>query len=261
MSGSVKAFDAPFFGITPAEAAALDPQQRLLLESSYAALENAGYTLNDILGSNTGVYTGSFVYDYRDVTIKDTDVALTYSGTGSVPSTLAGRVAWFYDFRGPAFTVDTACSSSMVALHQAVIGLKSRECNLVCCHLRDHFSFFLWKGLTSCDRQALACGTNVILSPEFGQQLNGLGVLSPQGASKSFDKEANGYGRGEGISVVVLKRMSDAIRDGDSEYLIFQFSSKEKKSNMLTELLQLFELSFVTVESATTERVPLYRHQ
>ncbi|EUC31174.1 hypothetical protein COCCADRAFT_6898 [Bipolaris zeicola 26-R-13] len=193
MSGSVKAFDAPFFGITPAEAAALDPQQRLLLESSYAALENAGYTLNDILGSNTGVYTGSFVYDYRDVTIKDTDVALTYSGTGSVPSTLAGRVAWFYDFRGPAFTVDTACSSSMVALHQAVIGLKSRECNL-----------------------ALACGTNVILSPEFGQQLNGLGVLSPQGASKSFDKEANGYGRGEGISVVVLKRMSDAIRDGDT---------------------------------------------
>ncbi|KAJ4387459.1 hypothetical protein N0V93_008051 [Gnomoniopsis smithogilvyi] len=193
MEGNIKAFDAPFFGITPAEAAILDPQQRLLLECSYAAMENAGYTMGDMQGSNTGVYAGSFVFDYRDIIIKETDVSYTYTGTGTIPSTLAGRVSWFYDFRGPAFTVDTACSSSMVALHQAVVGLKSRDCDV-----------------------ALACGTNAILSPEFGLELNGLGVLSPAGASKSFDKDANGYGRGEGISAVVLKRMSDAIRDGDT---------------------------------------------
>lgn len=132
MQGNIKAFDAPFFGITPAEAAILDPQQRLLLECSYTALENAGYTMGDMQGSNTGVYAGSFVFDYRDLIIKDTDVSYTYTGTGTIPSTLAGRVSWFYDFRGPAFTVDTACSSSMVALHQAVIGLKSRDCDIVC---------------------------------------------------------------------------------------------------------------------------------
>jgi acyl transferase domain-containing protein len=136
MEGNIKAFDAPFFGITPAEAANLDPQQRLLLECSYTAMENAGYTMGDMEGSNTGVYTGSFVFNYRDIVMKEMDIAWTYSGTGVVPSTLAGRVSWFYDFRGPAFTVDTACSSSMVALHQAVMGLKARECNVV----RSQFS-------------------------------------------------------------------------------------------------------------------------
>lgn len=131
MQGNIKAFDAPFFGMTPAEASALDPQQRLLLECAYTAMENAGYTMGDMQGSNTGVYTGSFTFDYSDITIKDMDVPLTYSGTGTVPSTLAGRVSWFYDLRGPALTVDTACSSSMVALHQAILGLKSRDCNIV----------------------------------------------------------------------------------------------------------------------------------
>lgn len=225
MEGNIKAFDAPFFSITPAEAAILDPQQRLLLECSYAALENAGYTIPDVQGSNTGVYAGSFVYDYRDILIKETDVPFTYMGTGTIPSTLAGRVSYFFDFKGPAFTLDTACSSSMVALHQAVIGLKSRDCDI-----------------------ALACGTNAILSPEFGLELNGLGVLSPDGISRSFDKDANGYGRGEGISVVVLKRMSDAIRDGDTIRAVIRNSGAShdgKGSGGLTAPVALAQLQLM----------------
>ncbi|KAK1573694.1 mycocerosic acid synthase [Colletotrichum navitas] len=193
LNANVKAFDAPFFAMTPAEAANLDPQQRMLLECVYTAMENAGYTMADMHNSLTGMYVGSFMWDFRDLLIKDVDVPMTYTATGTIASTLAGRVSWFYGLRGPALSVDTACSSSMVALHQAVVGLKSRDCNI-----------------------AIACGTNVLLTPEMGLELNGLGVLDPAGASKSFDKSANGYGRGEGIAVVVLKRLSDAVRDGDT---------------------------------------------
>ncbi|KAK1621900.1 mycocerosic acid synthase [Colletotrichum phormii] len=193
MQANVKAFDAPFFAMTPAEAASLDPQQRMLLECVYTAMENSGYTMKSMQGSSTGVYAGAFMWDYRDLLIKDVDTPMTYTACGTIASTLAGRVSWFYDLRGPALSVDTACSSSMVALHQAVIGLKSRDCNI-----------------------AIACGTNVLLSPEMGLELNGLGVLDPSSTSYSFDKRANGYGRGEGIAAVVLKRMSDALRDGDT---------------------------------------------
>ncbi|KAK2042138.1 polyketide synthase [Colletotrichum somersetense] len=193
LKANVKAFDAPFFAMTPAEAANLDPQQRMLLECVYTAMENAGYTMADMHNSLTGMYVGSFMWDFRDLLIKDVDVPMTYTACGTIASTLAGRVSWFYGLRGPALSVDTACSSSMVALHQAVVGLKSRDCNI-----------------------AIACGTNLLLTPEMGLELNGLGVLDPAGASKSFDKSANGYGRGEGIAAVVLKRLSDAIRDGDT---------------------------------------------
>jgi acyl transferase domain-containing protein len=132
MNVNVKAFDAPFFSMTPAEAACLDPQQRMLLECVYTAMENAGYTMADMKGTSTGVYTGAFMWDYRHILIKDVDSPMTYTATGTIASTLAGRISWFYDFRGPAFTVDTACSSSMVAIHQAVVGLRSGGCNMVC---------------------------------------------------------------------------------------------------------------------------------
>ncbi|TLD11441.1 hypothetical protein PspLS_11937 [Pyricularia sp. CBS 133598] len=193
MKANIKAFDAPFFAMTPAEAASLDPQQRMLLECVYTAMENAGYTMTDMHNAPFGVYVGSFMLDFRNLLIKDVDVPMTYTATGTISSTLAGRVSWFYGLRGPAVSVDTACSSSMVALHQAVIGLKQKDCNI-----------------------AIACGTNVILTPEMGLEMNGLGVLDPAGASRSFDKSGNGYGRGEGISVVILKRLSDAIADGDT---------------------------------------------
>jgi len=132
IQANLKAFDAPFFSMTPAEAACLDPQQRLLLECAYTAMENAGYSMADMKGSSTGVYTGAFFWDYRDIMMKDVDASLTYTACGTIASTLAGRVSWFYDLRGPAFVIDTACSSSMVAIHQAVVGLKSRDCDMVC---------------------------------------------------------------------------------------------------------------------------------
>ncbi|KAI1186118.1 polyketide synthase [Nemania serpens] len=193
LQGNVKAFDAPFFSVTPAEAASMDPQQRMLLECVYTALESSGITMHAAKGSQTGVYAGAFIWDYRDVLIKDVDVPMMYTGSGTIASTLAGRVNWFYDFKGPAMSIDTACSSSMVALHQAIVGLKARDCDM-----------------------ALACGTNLILSPEMGLELNSLGVLNRDGVSYSFDDRASGYGRSEGIGVIVLKRLSDALRDGDN---------------------------------------------
>lgn len=127
----MKAFDAPFFSITPAEAASLDPQQRMLLECVYTALENSGLSMDAVQGSQTGVYAGAFIWDYRDVLIKDVDAPMMYTGSGTIASTLAGRVSWFYDFQGPAMSIDTACSSSMVALHQAIVGLKAGDCDMV----------------------------------------------------------------------------------------------------------------------------------
>ncbi|KAI0102777.1 thiolase-like protein [Nemania sp. FL0031] len=193
IQGNVRAFDAPFFSVTPAEAASMDPQQRMLLECVYTALENSGLTMDAVKGSQTGVYVGAFIWDYRDVLIKDVDVPMMYTGSGTIASTLAGRVNWFYDFQGPAMSIDTACSSSMVALHQAIVGLKAKDCDM-----------------------AIACGTNLILSPEMGLELNALGVLNRDGVSYSFDERASGYGRSEGIGAIVLKRLSDAIRDGDT---------------------------------------------
>ncbi|GAW21488.1 hypothetical protein ANO14919_110090 [Xylariales sp. No.14919] len=193
IQGNVREFDAPFFSVTPAEAASMDPQQRMLLECVYTAFENAGLTMDAVKGSLTGVYSGAFIWDYRDVLIKDVDLPMMYTGSGTIASTLAGRVSWFYDLQGPALSIDTACSSSMVALHQAVVGLKSRDCDI-----------------------AVACGTNLILSPEMGLELNALGVLNRDGVSYSFDERASGYGRSEGVGAIVLKRMSDALRDGDT---------------------------------------------
>lgn len=109
----------------------MDPQQRMLLECVYTAMENAGMTMDTAAGQQIGTYCGSFIYDYRDVLMKDIDVPMMYTGSGTIASTLAGRVNWFYDFRGPALSCDTACSSSMVAFHQAVVGLKARDCDMV----------------------------------------------------------------------------------------------------------------------------------
>jgi acyl transferase domain-containing protein len=109
----------------------MDPQQRMLLECVYTALENSGLTMDEVQGSQTGMFVGAFIWDYRDVSIKDVDVPMMYTGSGTIASLLAGRVSWFYDLRGPAMSIDTACSSSMVAFHQAVIALKAGDCNMV----------------------------------------------------------------------------------------------------------------------------------
>ncbi|KAI1085557.1 polyketide synthase [Whalleya microplaca] len=192
LTGSISAFDAPFFSITPTEASSMDPQQRGMLETVYRALENAGIPLTSAAGTQTGVYVGCFSKDYSGMIEKDLDVPLMYAATGTVVSMLSSRVSWFFDFKGPSITIDTACSSSLVAVHQACMSLKLREVSM-----------------------AVVGGCNLILSPELSLELDKAGVLSPDGSSKSFDHRANGYSRGEGFGVVVLKRISDAIRDGD----------------------------------------------
>ncbi|KAI0857200.1 polyketide synthase [Xylaria cubensis] len=193
LKGSIAAFDAPFFSITPKEASSMDPQQRGMLESVYRALENAGIPLEIAAGSQTGVYVGCFSSDYRSIMEKDLDQDLKYAATGNVVSMLSNRVSWFYDLRGPSLTIDTACSSSLVAMHQACNSLKLGETSM-----------------------AIVGGCNLILSNEFSMTLDKGGVLGPDGICRSFDERGNGYGRGEGFGVIVLKRVSDCIRDGDT---------------------------------------------
>lgn len=109
----------------------MDPQQRLLLECAYTAFESAGITIDQLHGSPTGVFVGSFIWDYRDIMMKDLETPMLYTGSGSIASTLAGRVSYFYNLKGPALLVDTACSSSMVSLHQAIVSLKQGDCDMV----------------------------------------------------------------------------------------------------------------------------------
>ncbi|KAI1344184.1 polyketide synthase [Xylariaceae sp. FL0016] len=193
LKDSISAFDAPFFSITPKEASAIDPQQRGILESVYRALENAGIPLSEAAGTQTGVYVGCFSADYKIIAEKDMNEDLKYSATGNVVSMLSNRVSWFYDFRGPSMTIDTACSSSLVAAHQACNSLRLRETSM-----------------------AIVGGCNLILTPEFSMALDKGGVLGPDGKCQSFDAKGNGYARGEGFGTVILKRISDCIRDGDT---------------------------------------------
>lgn len=187
-------FDYPFFRLSPREARALDPQQRLLLEVSWEALESAGIVPASLKRSRTGVYVGLSGDDYTLAHRHSGDLSRidAYSITGSTPSTAAGRIAYVLGLEGPALPVDTACSSSLVAFHLACQSLREGETDL-----------------------ALAGGVNLILAPATHVCFSQLQAISPDGRCKSFDASANGYGRGEGCGVVVLKRLSDALRDHD----------------------------------------------
>ena len=189
-------FDAEFFGISPREAVAMDPQQRLLLEVAWEALENAGITPKAIRNTQTGIYVGLTTYDYT-LTLADGGVRPEefdpYMPFGNASNFAAGRLSYFLGVHGPAVVLDTACSSSLVAIHLACQSLRRRETD-----------------------QALAAGTNLILTPENSIACSRWGMLAPDGQCKTFDAAANGYVRSEGCGVVVLKRLSDAVRDGDS---------------------------------------------
>ena len=187
-------FDAEFFSIAPREAAAMDPQQRLTLEVAWEALEDAGITPQAIRGTQTSVFIGLTTNDYSltfagKLRPQDVDA---YAAFGNASNFAAGRLAYFLGLRGPALVIDTACSSSLVAVHLACQSLRRRESDT-----------------------ALAAGTNLILSPENSIACSRFGMLSPQGRCKTFDASADGYVRSEGCGVAVLKRLSDALRDGD----------------------------------------------
>lgn len=200
---NVAKFDAYFFGISPREAVRTDPQQRLALELSWDALENASIVPGDLKGSQTGVFLGITNHDYARIVERGGLEAIdAYHLTGNSLSFAAGRIAYSLGLQGPTMAVDTACSSSGVTLHLACQSLRNRECNL-----------------------ALAGGVSLILSPEISITSTKARTLSPDGSCKTFDAAANGYVRGEGCGIVVLKRLSDAVADGDTIHAVIRGSA------------------------------------
>ncbi|GAB3281352.1 hypothetical protein GCM10027589_08520 [Actinocorallia lasiicapitis] len=189
----IERFDARFFNISPKEAKFLDPQQRLVLETAWEALEHANLNPAALRHGDHGVYLGAGSMDYgfelESLDLADIDAAV---GPGVAHSAVSGRLSYFLGWRGPSVTVDTACSSSLVAVHMAVAGLRGRECGV-----------------------ALAGGVNAIHHPMASIAFSAAGMLAPDGRCKTFDESADGYARGEGCGVLVLKRLSDTLADGD----------------------------------------------
>jgi acyl transferase domain-containing protein/NADPH:quinone reductase-like Zn-dependent oxidoreductase/NADP-dependent 3-hydroxy acid dehydrogenase YdfG/acyl carrier protein/surfactin synthase thioesterase subunit len=198
---AVDQFDAAFFGISPREAARMDPQQRLMLELSWEALENARIAPKGLRGSPTGVFFGAMWMEYGRLLAAPTSIS-QHTATGLDLSIISGRVSYSLGLRGPSLTVNTACSSSLVAVHLAKQSLLDGE-----------------------SRVALAGGVNLILSPESTITMSKFGAMAADGRSKAFDAGANGYVRGEGGGVVVLKRLSDALADGDRIYCVIRGSA------------------------------------
>jgi acyl transferase domain-containing protein/NADPH:quinone reductase-like Zn-dependent oxidoreductase/thioesterase domain-containing protein/acyl carrier protein len=198
-------FDPQFFGITPREAARMDPQQRLLLEVAWEAMENAGRPADQLAGSRTGVFIGIGGTDYSKVCVPYEDYFQqidAHMGTGNALSIAANRISYVFDFHGPSAAVDTACSSSSLAIHLAVESLRRGESDA-----------------------ALAGGANMILTPETTIAFAKARMLSPDGVCRPFDAGANGYVRGEGCGLVLLKRLADAKRDGDAILAVLRATS------------------------------------
>lgn len=196
---SIPDFDSSFFGISPRESERIDPQQRLLLEVTYEALEDAGLQVESLQGSDTGVYIGCFNLDNTLSQLEALNRHWINSNTSTSGSMtlLSNRISHVFDFRGPSVSMDTACSASLVALHYACQGLLNGDCSL-----------------------AVTGGANVILRPEFFIALSKAKFLAPDGRCKTFDARADGYGRGEGAGAVILKRLSQALEDGDPIYAL-----------------------------------------
>ncbi|GGD19304.1 SDR family NAD(P)-dependent oxidoreductase [Aureimonas glaciei] len=190
-------FDAALFGISPREAAWMDPQQRFALEMAWHAIEDAGYRPADLAGSRTGVYMGVCHFDYAELLEKHLARVDAYMPTGIALSIIANRVSHFFDFTGPSIANDTACAASMTALYEAVRALQDGECEM-----------------------ALAGGVNLIWSPNHFVAFSKAGMLSKDGQGKAFDDGADGYVRGEGGAVLLLKPLAKALADGDPVHAV-----------------------------------------
>ncbi|QEG40703.1 non-ribosomal peptide synthetase/type I polyketide synthase [Roseimaritima ulvae] len=188
----VDRFDAALFGIAPSEAQWIDPQHRLLLETCWQAIENAGCDPKGLADRNVGVFVGISNDDYGKAIVASGIPPRAYSVTGNAASMAAHRVSYHLNLHGPSLSIDTACSSSLVAVHQARRSLQAGDCDA-----------------------ALVAGVNLILRPDVSEGLSDAGMLAVDGLCKSFDARANGYVRGEGCVVMMLKRVADARRDGD----------------------------------------------
>ena len=201
---NIEEFDPGFFEISPREAKYIDPQGRLLLETCWEALENASVAPSSLIGSPTGVFIGITTNDYNDLLRQSNvdDAYNAYVGTGNLSSAVVGRVSHFLGLQGPNMAIDTACSSSLVALHQACVSLQNKETDL-----------------------ALTGGVQLNILPTWHINFSKAQMLSPEGQCKTFDADANGYVRGEGCAVVILKRLSDAIRDKDNIRAVIRATS------------------------------------
>ncbi|KAJ4862469.1 polyketide synthase dehydratase domain-containing protein [Trichoderma breve] len=188
----VTSFDAAFFNYSGETAQALDPQFRLQLESTFEALENAGLTMDQVAGSQTSVFAGVFTHDYHEALVRDEDRLPRFMLVGTWNPMSSNRISHFFDFRGASMTLETGCSTTLVALHQAVQSLRNREADM-----------------------SVVTGVNLILGPDQFKAIGSLGMLSPDGKSYAFDRRANGYGRGEGVATILIKRLSDALAAND----------------------------------------------
>lgn len=210
----LESFDARFFGIAPREIESMEPQQRLVLETSWTALENAGYAPLSLAGKNAGVFVGVGANEYvRACALNAKEEDIMFIPTGNATNVIAGRVSFTLGLQGPAMAIDTACSSSAVAIHTACQSLRNGECEL-----------------------ALAGGVNAIVLPETFVALSKAHMLSKSGRCKTFDEKADGYVRGEGVGILVLKRLSDAQRDGDNIIAVIRGSAvnQDGRSSSLT---------------------------
>ena len=198
----VDQFEPSFFGIAPREALHIDPQQRILLEVTWEALENAGIVPESLAGSKTGVFIGISNSDYQKLLAKNFSLLEAYSGPGTSLSISANRLSYLLNLKGASIAIDTACSSSLVSVNLACQSLQSKESNL-----------------------CLVGGVNLILSPEPTITFSQAHMMAADGRCKTFDSSADGYVRGEGCGIVVLKRLSDALKDGDNIQAIIKGSA------------------------------------
>ncbi|MEM8865580.1 MAG: polyketide synthase, partial [Planctomycetota bacterium] len=210
----VDTFDPQFFGISSREAASLDPQHRLLFEVAWETLEQAAINPDRLRGKRAGVFVGLCSNDYLHLLCeRDQQQIDAYLGTGNAHSSAAGRLSYFLDWRGPAIAVDTACSSSLTAIHYAAQSIRAGECDL-----------------------ALAGGVNLMLTPELSINLSQASMLSPLGVSRAFCRGGDGFVRGEGCGLVLLKRLSHAVADGDRVLCVLRGTAvnQDGRSNGLT---------------------------
>ncbi|KAI1752350.1 polyketide synthase [Xylaria castorea] len=195
----VRQFEAEFFELNNLEAMYMDPQQRQLLEVTYECLESAGLSLDQVSGTNTGVFVGNFTLDHQTMQARDPEYGSRYTATGTGTAIMANRISHVFNLHGPSFTIDTACSSSIYCLHNAIRAIQSHDCD-----------------------SAIVAAANLITSPE--QHLGTMkgGVLSPTSACHTFDISADGYGRAEAVNALYLKRLSKALEDGDHVWAVIR---------------------------------------
>lgn len=194
----VDKFDAEFFNISPLEAELIDPQQRLYIQTVWKAIEDSGYKASQLAGKQISVFTGIQFNDYQRI-LENNGIINSHSGTGNAHALISNRISYLFNFKGPSEAIDTACSGSLVAVHRGVRSIQNGESEI-----------------------AIAGGISLILTPHNHIAASQLGILSPDGRCKTFDQSANGYVKGEGIGVIILKPLSRAIADHDSIYAVIK---------------------------------------